>query len=137
MRFLGIDLGERRIGLALSDTEGQLAGPMKVISRSGEEMDEILKIIVSEGAEIVVVGLPLNMDGSLGEQGSKAERFAQELKERAGIPVELWDERLSTFEAERRLREAGKKGAKLKEALDKSAAAVILQDFLDHKRSSR
>lgn len=135
MRFLGVDLGDKRIGLAISDAEEQLAGPLKVIFRTAGVIEEILKIIISEGVEMVVIGLPLNMDGSTGEEGKKAQRFAQELKERAGISVELWDERLSTFEAERILREAGKKGAKLKEALDKTAAAVILQDFLDQKRN--
>ncbi len=136
MRALGIDLGERRIGLAISDADGNLAGPLKVINHTGGEIEEILRIIGSEGVEIVVVGLPLNMDGSLGEQGEKAQAYARQLQERARMPVELWDERLSTFEAERKLRESGKKGPKLKKALDKWAAAVILQDFLDHKKQN-
>ncbi len=136
MRALGIDLGERRIGLAISDADGNLAGPLKVISHTGGETDEILRIIGSEGVGMVVVGLPLNMDGSLGEQGEKAQAYARQLQERVRIPVELWDERLSTFEAERKLRESGKKGPKLKKALDKWAAAVILQDFLDHKKQN-
>ena len=133
MRLLGIDLGDRRIGLAMSDADGKLAGPLKTLIRNGREIEEILKIVKSEDIGMVVVGLPLNMDGSLGEEGNKAQRFAQELHEKSALPVNVWDERLSTFEAERMLREAGKKGDKLKKALDKSAAAVILQDFLNHK----
>jgi len=133
MRILGVDLGDRRIGLAISDADGKLAGPLRTINQSGGAIEEILKIAQSEDIGMVVVGLPLNMDGSLGEEGKKAQRFAQELHEKSALPVNVWDERLSTFEAERMLREAGKKGDKLKKALDKSAAAVILQDFINHK----
>lgn len=133
MRLLGVDLGDRRIGLAMSDADGKLAGPLKTLIRNGREIEEILKIVKSEDIGMVVVGLPLNMDGSLGEEGKKAQRFAQELHKKSALPVNVWDERLSTFEAERMLREAGKKGAKLKEAIDKSAAAIILQDFINDK----
>lgn len=134
MRLLGVDLGDKRIGLAMSDADGKLAGPLKTLNRNGGEIEEILKIVKSEDIGMVVVGLPLNMDGSLGEEGKKAQRFAQELHEKSALPVNVWDERLSTFEAERRLRESGKKGKKLKKSLDTAAAAIILQDFLDHKK---
>lgn len=136
MRALGVDLGDKRIGVAISDAEGKLAAPFKTIKRSMGDIEELMKISNQEGIELIVVGLPLNMDGSLGEEGKKAQKFVSELQERAGIPVELWDERLSSFEAEQKLREAGKKGEKLKKSLDMAAAAIILQDYLDHKRQS-
>lgn len=131
-----MDLGDKRIGLAISDAEGKLAGPLKTIKRGSRDIEEVLKIISQENIELIVVGLPLNMDGSLGEEGKKAQKFALELREKSGIPVELWDERLSSFEAERKLREAGKRGDKLKKSLDMAAASIILQDYLDHKRQS-
>lgn len=136
MKVLGVDLGDKRIGLAISDAEGKLAVPLKTLNRNGKELEEIIKTKLSEGIEEIVIGLPLNMDGSLGEQGEKARRFARELEEKTALHIELWDERLSTFEAERRLREAGKKGDKLKKSLDIAAATVILQDYLDHKRQN-
>jgi putative Holliday junction resolvase len=140
MRTLGIDFGKRRIGLALSDAGGKLATPREVlqIGSISQAIDVITKVIDAEGVERVVVGLPLNMDGTRGGAAKEVAEFGGLLAARGGVKVIFVDERLSTFQAEQDLREARRDGQKLtrkskKLRLDAIAAANFLQDFLDGK----
>jgi putative Holliday junction resolvase len=141
-RVLGIDTGERRVGLALSDELGLLASPLAIIRRDGglaTVMEQIAGITVREGVARVVVGLPLNEDGTIGRQARRAEVFANVARKALGVPVELWNEHLSTAEAETRVRELGRSARRPRERsmVDAYAAAVILQDYLDAQRRNR
>ncbi len=132
MRSLGLDIGDRRIGVALSDPEGILASPLTVINRRDESFDieAITDIIRQQQVGQVVAGLPLSMDGSIGKQAEKAKDFVQKLSERIEVPVEYRDERLTTVLAERLKRASG--GKKTRKARhDAQAAAIILQGYLD------
>ncbi len=140
MRTLGIDFGKRRIGLALSDAGGKLATPREVlqISTISQAINEIAKVIESEGVERIVVGLPLNMDGTRGGAAKEVAEFGRLLAQRGRVKVIFVDERLSTFQAEQDLLDARRDGQKLtrkskKLRLDAVAAANFLQDFLDGK----
>jgi len=136
MRSMGLDIGRRRIGVSISDPLGMSASPLEVL----RDLDpEALRRYVeekaeSEGIDTVVVGLPLTLSGREGEQARETRRYARELAEARGIRVVLWDERLSTVEARRRLSEAGKRS---RGGADAEAAAVILQAFLERERSSK
>jgi len=136
VRILGIDPGERRIGLAVSDEGGVLARPLKVVERRSwaEDLAEIEEVLKGLGVEAIVVGHPLNMDGSAGRQARRAERLAERLRESAGLPVMLYDERLSTRSALSIRSEAGSRGKRRREEIDAVAAAVILQDYLELQR---
>jgi putative Holliday junction resolvase len=134
-RVLGIDLGTVRVGLAVSDPQRLLAQPLDVVPREGAEdaiADRTRELEVGE----VVVGIPLRMDGSHGPEADAAEDFAQTLEELLGLPVARWDERLSTKEAERSMRAAGANSRKQRGVVDKVAAAMVLQSFLDSRRTS-
>ncbi|HIQ06664.1 MAG TPA: Holliday junction resolvase RuvX [Anaerolineae bacterium] len=135
-RLLGLDVGDRRVGVAVCDAMGIVVTPLTVFRRGSRQADfaRIAAIAARERATGIVVGLPLNMDGSEGRQARRARRFAEGLAASVDLPVVLWDERLSTFEAERRWAEAGRRSRQA-EALDAMAAAVILQDYLDADRS--
>lgn len=135
-RLLALDVGDRRIGIAVSDPTGLLATPVEVYVRRGKDADVAhLRSAADEyDAEGFIVGLPVNMNGSEGPQAAKTRDFAGALGA-AGYPVLLWDERLSTVEAERRMAEAGRKkrrGAVMRS--DAEAAAVILETYLDALR---
>jgi putative Holliday junction resolvase len=136
MRYLGIDVGRARIGVALADGLLRTARPLRVVERRGDLPD--LAVIAQLAAEYeiteAVVGLPLNMDGSEGASAAFARRFAAKLGEALKVPVALQDERLSTFEAESRLRERGLSVKESRAQVDAEAAAVILQDWLDRSR---
>jgi putative Holliday junction resolvase len=138
-RVLGIDAGERRVGVALSDELRLLASPLTVLDRAhglAPVLDALAEVARSQDVAQVVVGLPLNADGSEGRQARRAQDFARTAERVIGLPVELWDERLSTREAEAIARAQGRNMRKLRESgqLDAIAAAVILQDYLDHSR---
>lgn len=136
-RALGLDLGERRIGVALSDSAGTLATPYEVLTRSGDRARDharLAAMVDETGAEVVVVGLPLSLDGSHGPAATRVEAEVEELRGRLGVPVDTWDERLSTVEAERRLRSAGVRGRRRRHVVDQVAATVILQSWLDATR---
>jgi putative Holliday junction resolvase len=136
MRIMGLDLGSRTIGVAVSDELGLTAQGVKTIRRKSKDDDlrEILTIVEDFAIEKVVVGLPKNMNGSLGEQAEKVLRWAKVLEERTHLPVETWDERLSTVGASRVLLEADLSRKKRKGVIDKVAAVLILQGFLDQTR---
>lgn len=134
MRILGLDLGDKRIGVALSDPMGWTAQGLEVIPAAGGAKSDIKKIKeIAQKYEVekVVVGLPLNMDGSPGPRAEKARAFAGRLAGVLGLPVETWDERLTTAEAERLLIEADMKRSKRRQVIDKMAAVLILQNYLD------
>lgn len=134
MRVLGLDLGDKRIGVALSDPMGWTAQGLDVITGGGGTKNDVRRIKeIAEKHEVekVVVGLPLNMDGSAGPRAEKARDFAERLARVLGLPVELWDERLTTAEAERLLIEADMRRARRRQVIDKMAAVLILQNYLD------
>jgi len=140
MRTLAIDLGARRVGLALSDEGGRFATPYQVLSVSSPQqaMEMILPIVLREGVARLVVGIPLNMDDSIGPAARAAAAWATELSRRAQCPLVLIDERLSSFSAEQQLIDRKRAGEKLtrqrkKQQLDAIAAASFLQAFLDGK----
>jgi len=133
MRYLAIDYGMKRTGLALCDAGETIASPLAVVQGHKDLIQRIRRIVTSEGVEAVVLGLPLNMDGTEGPQAKLVQSFGRELGRQLGIPVHFQDERLSSFEAEQRLLEMDLSRAKKKERLDALAAADILQTFLDQK----
>jgi putative holliday junction resolvase len=134
-RLLGLDVGDRRIGIAASDPTGSLASPVEVYHRRSTEVDvqHVLDLVGEYEASGVVVGLPKNMNGSEGPQADKTREFAEALQT-SGLVVSLWDERLSTVEATRRLVEQRHKRRGIQDRIDSEAAALILQTFLDHVR---
>ena len=133
-RILALDVGDRRIGIALSDTTQLIATPHSVYTRIGwgPDVKYIQKLYTENEAVLVVCGLPKNMDGSVGFQAEKVMAFAEQLK-KAGLPVVFQDERLSTVSAHQALIEGGMSRDDRKGTVDKVAAAVILQSYLDAK----
>ncbi|MGE4556685.1 MAG: Holliday junction resolvase RuvX [Desulfovibrionaceae bacterium] len=134
MRTLGVDYGMKRVGLALSDSEGRLALPYRVIERTTREalFGVLAEIVKKEGVEAVVVGLPLSLDGEETLSSRQCRNFAASLARRTGLPVSLMDERLTSAEAERSLMQAGCNSRKRRKSLDAHAAALILRTHLDH-----
>lgn len=138
MRTLAIDLGTRRVGLALSDEGGRFATPYEVLTVNGTEtaVEPILGVIAREGVERVVIGLPLNMDDTIGGAAREAVTWGRALESRSGRPVVFVDERLTSFSAEQELADRRRRGQKLtragkKKQLDALSAATFLQEFLD------
>ena len=135
MRAIGVDLGTKRIGVALSS--GSLATPYEVVERCGDRRRDHARIgaLAAEAdAEVIVVGLPLSMDGSLGPAARRALDEADELAEVVDVAVETWDERLSPVSAERALVEQDLDARARRRVVDKVAAAIILQSWLDARR---
>jgi putative Holliday junction resolvase len=133
MRTLGVDLGERRIGVALSDEDGRLASPLTTVERRGplQAVRAIAALVQLHEAGEVVIGLPLNMDGTRGPAAESALSFADELRKRVKATVVLRDERLTTVAAHERLLEAGVPRREHKDKVDMVAAGIILQEHLD------
>lgn len=133
MRILALDVGERKIGIAISDALGITAQPHEALIRKGKKADfeRIKEIVCSMSVSKIVVGLPLNMDGTAGFKSKEIYNFVKELKEELETPVQLWDERLSTIEANRILLQADMSRRKRKRLDDKIAAQLILQSYLD------
>ena len=129
-RILGLDIGDKRIGVALSDPQGILASPFIIVNRRNEAADirAITDIVSLHQVERVIVGLPRSMDGSLGGQAEKVKAFVESLRSQTRTPVEFRDERLSTVSARRLIRDAKNKKVRYDDAI---AAAVILQCYLD------
>lgn len=138
MRVLGLDLGSKRIGVAVSDRSGTIATPLTVISRSkspSHDYAAIAKIVEEEEVVAIVVGLPLNMDGSAGSSARNARIEGERLATVVGVPVYVHDERRSTVEADRVLMERNMNAQNRRQVVDKVAAAVILQSWLDSRRA--
>ena len=135
MRILGLDVGRATIGLALADEVLRTARPLRTLRRAGEERDlaALRKVVEEYEVSRAVVGLPLHMNGSEGDSARLARAFAAKVEKALGLPVELEDERLSTFEASGRLRDRGLSAREQKEVIDAEAAAVILQGWLDRR----
>jgi len=132
---MGLDVGDRRIGVALSDPGGILASPFTIIERSGlrQELEAITDIVKQQEVGRIIVGLPRSMDGTMGSQVGKVQDFVQELCQCIDVPVEFRDERLTTVSA-RRLMKSGRKKSHKKVRYDAAAAAIILQNYLEEGR---
>jgi putative Holliday junction resolvase len=134
-RVLGLDLGDVRIGVAVSDPERRLAVPLgTVLAGAPQDLKAIAALVRDNGIAVVVVGHPLSMSGRAGPKAKQVEELAGALRSFLPVPVVLQDERLSTVEAERNLREAGVRGRDRRRAVDRAAAVVILQAWLDAHR---
>jgi putative Holliday junction resolvase len=139
MRILAVDWGERRIGLAVSDPSGTLASPLptRVVRNPEDAIEQVAEVAVSEGAERIVVGLPLLLSGARGEAALAAESFATRLAGRVTVPVETYDERLTSALGARMLRESGTRRRRDKGQLDQSAAVMLLDSFLQRLANRR
>ena len=138
MRVLALDVGDRRIGVALSDPTGLLASPLSTITRKGQDadVDEVLGLAAANDVPEIVVGMPVSLSGRKGAQAARTTAFAEELRRKTDIPVVFADERYSTVQAERSLRESGVQPSRDKARVDAAAAAVILQSYLDARRAT-
>ena len=136
-RIMGLDVGDKTIGVAVSDLMGLTAEGVKTIKRVGKKKDiEALKEIIKERqVNKIVSGLPKNMNGTLGPQGEKVIKFCELLEEETGIKIEYWDERLSTVAAERTLIQGNVRRENRKGVIDMVAAVIILQGYLDRQRN--
>jgi putative holliday junction resolvase len=134
-RILGLDVGEKTIGVAVSDELGWTAQGVETIRRQSKEKDlaRLEEWIAHYQVGEIVVGLPKNMNGTIGPRGESCQAFARLLEDRTGLPVRLWDERLTTMAAERMLIAADVSRQKRKNVIDKMAATLILQGYLDAK----
>jgi putative pre-16S rRNA nuclease len=133
MRSLGIDYGTVRVGIAISDPLGMIATGQPTL-KNEEAYNKILKIVEDEQVSKIVLGYPKNMNGTIGPMAREVEQFKEKLKKRTDIPIVLWDERLSSQEANKRMLEADLSRAKRKKAVDRTAATIILQSYLDNIR---
>lgn len=133
MRIMGLDVGVKRIGIALSDPMGWTAQGLSVLERTNlqRDLDTLKALCQQHEVEKLVIGLPRNMNGTLGVKAEEIQQFGQELAERTGLPAEYWDERLTTRSAERVLLEADMSRRKRKQVIDKVAAVYILQAYLN------
>jgi putative Holliday junction resolvase len=137
MRVIGIDLGTRRIGIAVSDAGGSLASPLTVLQRSGDPVRDrqaIARVVAEEEAERVVVGMPLSLSGAAGPAAEAAQTEVEELTAVLPVPVETWDERLTTVAAHRALEAGGRRSRQRRQVVDQVAAALMLQSWLDSGR---
>ena len=137
MRMMGIDPGMKRVGLALGDDESGLATPYKTLLRQDDP--SLLRDLIEEaraaGAELLVLGLPVRMNGNEGPEAKRARSLAKALEQRGKLQVVLWDERLTSAAAERELRASGLRGEKKKALIDQAAATLLLQSYLDARRA--
>ena len=132
--ILGIDLGKKRTGIAVSDINQKIASPLKVIEnmKFNEILNILEKIVTERNICAIIVGDPINMDGSIGPKSQSSRSFIKNLSKELDIPILLWDERLTTVSAERSLLEADISRKKRQQIIDKIAASIILQNFLDY-----
>lgn len=134
-RIMGLDIGDKTIGVAVSDLMGMTAQGIKTIKRTSKKNDieEIKQIIKEKQVNLIVSGLPKNMNGTVGPQGEKVQKFCELIKEETGLEIEFWDERLTTVAAEKTLITADISRKKRKNVIDMMAAVLILQGYLDFK----
>jgi len=137
MRTVALDVGEKTVGIAVSDVLGIVASPRETLRRDGGEMDRLVSLLEREEAGEVVVGLPISLNGTLGPSAKKVLEFVEQLRARVKIPVTTWDERLTTAEAEKVLIAADTRRAKRRQVIDQVAAALILQNYLRTKSRAR
>lgn len=136
-RMMGLDVGDKRIGVALSDPQSILASPFTIIERTGDEetITAIIDIVNHQEVEWIIAGLPHSLSGNVGEQAEKVEDFVDKLREAVNIPVEFRDERLTTVVANRLMRSVSGRKGKKRELQDARAAAIILQGYLDEDKN--
>lgn len=138
MRIMGLDVGSKTVGIALSDELGWTAQGLKTLKINEEKQEfgfaEIGQLLEEYQVDTVVVGLPKNMNGTIGPRGEASKQFAEEIERQFNVPTILWDERLTTMAAERVLLEADLSRKKRKKVIDKMAAVMILQGYLDSKK---
>lgn len=136
MKIMAVDLGHARTGIAISDSGERLASPVGTITEYVDErlLPKIADAAREQRAEMIVVGHPKNMDGTRGESARRAEELAERLGEMTGLPVQLWDERMTTVSAIGYLNQTDVRGKKRKQVVDTVAATIILQDFLDSRK---
>ena len=139
LRILGLDVGEVRIGVAMSDETGLIAQGLTTIQRTSwkQDLQAVSGIIEKHGVNKIVVGNPINMNGTAGAQTDKIKDFIGRLKQVTTVEIALWDERLSSFSAERVLIEGGMQREKRKQVIDKLAAVIILQNYLDRQNAGQ
>ena len=139
VRYLGVDFGERRIGLAISDPAGRVALPLRTLERRSDEqaVEDIRAIAAEESIEALVVGEPRRLDGTAGAAAARAGAFAVKLQAATGLPCELVDEALTSRDAESRMRDAGLDPRRHRDRLDALAAQILLQERLDSQDGSR
>jgi putative Holliday junction resolvase len=138
MRALGLDLGTKRIGVATSDSSGLIASPLTVLARTGDRAQDhraIAKLIQEEEASVLVVGLPLSLSGEAGHAAQSVLSEIEEMASVVGVPIETYDERMSSVTANEMLMERKMKAQARRRVVDKVAAAVMLQSWLDHRRN--
>ena len=136
---MALDVGEVRIGVALSDETETLASALTTLAAIGPRKDAnaVVRLLNEHGAGALVVGVPYRLDGSVGPQAEKVIAFVERLRRSLRVPVETWDERLTSVEADERLAAAGVRRSERKGRLDRAAAALVLQEYLDARRASR
>jgi putative Holliday junction resolvase len=134
---MGLDVGEKTVGVAISDELEISASPRIVLRRDGREWAEVARLVQEEEVGEVVVGMPVSLSGERGPQAEKVARFVETLRARVPVPVQVWDERLSTVAAERVLLDADASRARRRQVIDKVAAAVILQGYLDFRKREK
>lgn len=139
MIWIALDPGSRRIGVAISDPSGIIAQPLTTLeggAKGNFPLPDLRRLIAERNVDGVVIGLPRRLDGSHGPEAQAAEALARQLRDELDLPVELWDERLTSVQAERLLVDAGVRRKKRRGATDRIAAALILQGFLDHRAAT-
>ena len=127
---MALDVGEKTVGVAVSDPLGMIASPRETLRRDGSELDRLERLVSAEEIGEVVVGLPISLNGTLGPSAERAQEFAKSLEQRLSIPISTYDERLTTAEAEKVLIAADTRRAKRRQVIDQVAASLILQGFL-------
>ena len=137
-RILAMDLGKRRIGMAVSDELGITAQGLPTLARTRirEDLDALAKLVAEKNVQMIVMGNPLHMSGRESRQAEYTREFAERLRERTGIPIEFWDERLTSVEAGRVLRESGIGIEKRAAAVDKLSAVLLLESYLDFRNAA-
>src|SRR5579862_2173982 len=133
MRILALDHGTKRVGVAVSDELKMIATPLEYISPApfADFLVRLKEILREKEVELILIGMPRNMDGSYGPAALKVQEFIAVLKEKVAVPIQTWDERLTSAQAQRFLIEGGVRRAQRKEKVDKTAAAILLQSYLD------
>lgn len=137
MRILALDVGDKRIGVAISDPLGIIASPLTKIDRTGTKsaIGTIVELVHLHDVELIIAGLPYSLDGTMGPQAHRIKYFLTKISEQIDIPIETWDESYTTLAAEEKMAEAGIRKDKRKKQIDAAAAALILQEYLDTVRT--